>query len=234
MMEGFVKHTGILTNTGKNVVVVFMSLPGDPEHCLVVDTDALPDTFNHSLRKVVESIEAQQSKDLADVLARTMSPDGSNTTLLQKFHMSQRLQKVPVDIVTMTPKRGVNWPLKDILAAMSQAKEQKEAEVADLSDLDPETRAQVSAEIGKFNVHAQNMDTQSAEAAADQARQLIVGAELLEAEAANKRAQAYRLDPSLLKPRAKVAKVEAPAVPTIDTTMPTVSKPKAPPRRRAR
>jgi hypothetical protein len=234
MIEGMIKHTGILTNTGKNVVVVFMSLPNDEDHCLVVDTDALPDSFNHSLRKVVESVEAQQVKDLADILSRTMSPDGSNTTLLQKFHMSQRLQKVPVDIVTMTPKRGVNWPLRDILNAMKQVKDNQQAEIADLSDLDPETRAQVSAEIGKFNVHQQNMDGQSAEASADQARGLIAAAEMLEADAMAKRAQAYRLNPGLLKPKAKMVVKAAEPPPMIDTSMPVVSKPKAPPRRRAK
>ena len=155
MIEGMMKHTGILTNTGKNVVVVFMSLPNDDDHCLVVDTDALPDMLNHSMRKVVESVEAQQVKNLADILARTMSPDGSNTTLLQKFHISHCLQKVPVDMVTMTPKRGINWPLRNILNDMKKIEEHKQAATEDLSDLDPEARAQITAEIGRYNVYQQ-------------------------------------------------------------------------------
>jgi formylmethanofuran dehydrogenase subunit E len=55
-----------LNNTGKNVVVVFMQLPDDPAHALVIDTDALPDMYNESLRKVVESTEGQQAKNRSE------------------------------------------------------------------------------------------------------------------------------------------------------------------------
>jgi hypothetical protein len=194
MFEGMIKHTGIINNTGKNVVVVFMSLPDDPEHALVVDTDALPDTFNEALRKIVESIDGQQAENLADVLARRMSPDGSNMTLLQKFHGAGRLQKVPVDLVTMTPRRGLNWPLRQILEAM---RGQQQEEPIGFEDLDPETRAQVAAEIGKFNVHASNSAGETAAGKKAEAANLIRMAELLEADASQKRQQAYRMDPSL-------------------------------------
>lgn len=196
MFEGMIKHTGVLNNTGKNVVVVFMSLPEDPGHALVVDTDALPDTFNESLRKIVESVDGQQAENLADVLARRMSPDGSNMTLLQKFHAAGRLQKVPVDLVTMTPRRGLNWPLKDILEAM---RTQKSEEPVGFDDLDPETRAQIAAEIGKFNVHASNSMGETAAGKKAEAANLIRMAEMLEADASQKRQQAYKLDPSLMR-----------------------------------
>lgn len=194
MFEGMMKHTGILNNTGKNVVVVFMSLPDDPDHALVVDTDALPDTFNEALRKIVESTDGQQAENLADVLARRMSPDGSNMTMLQKFHGAGRLQRVSVDLVTMTPRRGLNWPLRQILDAM---RTQKQEDPIGFDDLDPETRAQVAAEIGKFNVHASNSVGETAAGKKAEAAALIKMAELLEADAIAKRQQAYRMDPSL-------------------------------------
>ena len=197
-MAEMMRHTGILNNTGKNVVVAFMQLPNDPDHALVIDTDALPDSFNESLRKIVESVDGQNAEHLADVLSRRMSPDGSNVTLLQKFHQSGRLQKVSVDLVTMTPRRGVNWPLRQILEAMRQ----DEANIpADLSDLDPETRAQVISEMGKFNVHAINMEGTTASGQKAEAASLLQMAELLEADANAKRQQAYRMDPSLNKKR---------------------------------
>lgn len=208
MFEGMIKHTGILANTGKNVVVVFMSLPDDPNHALVVDTDALPDSFNEALRKIVESVDGQQAENLADILARRMSPDGSNLTLLQKFHNAGRLQKVPVDLVTMTPRRGLNWPLRDILAAM---KTQKSEEPMGFDDLDPETKAQVAAEIGKFNVHASNSIGETASGKRADAANLIRMAELLEADASSKRQQAYKLDPSLMRSNQAKAKAQAAA-----------------------
>ena len=227
MFEGMTKHTGILANTGKNVVVVFMSLPDDPDHALVVDTDALPDAFNEALRKVVDSTEGQQAEHLAEVLARRMSPDGSNTTLLQKFHAAGRLQRVPVDLVTMTPRRGVNWPLRQILEAMKTAKAE---EPVGFDELDPETKAQIAADLKKFNVHAKNAEGETAAGKKAEAANLIRMAELLEADAQSKREQAYRIDPSL-KRKAKttpetaaVAVTESVAVTETSTPKKTVRK----------
>lgn len=192
--QGMTKHVGVLNNTGKNVVVVFMRLPNDPNHALVVDTDALPDQYNESLRKIVESVEGQQSKDLADVIGRRMSPDGSNLTLLEKFHNAGRLEKVPVNLVTMTPRKGVRWPLSDVLKAID---ENSDTAPTNFDDLDPETRAAVAAEVKKFNVHASNLDNEQNVNRKDEAVSLIRQAELLEADAVAMRMKAYKIDPSL-------------------------------------
>lgn len=227
-MAEMIRHTGILNNTGKNVVVAFMSLPDDPDHALVIDTDALPDNYNEALRKIVESVDGQNAENLADVLARRMTPDGSNTTMLQKLHSAGRLQKVSVDLVTMTPRRGLNWPLRQVLEAMKQ---QEASQPADLDDLDPETRAQVISEMGKFNVHARNMEGTTAEGEKAEAASLIRMAELLEADASAKRQQAYKLDPSLRKKTTTdevkvVTKAEAKA--KTAATKPAAKKPAAP------
>jgi len=195
-MAEMIRHTGVLNNTGKNVVVAFMSLPEDQDHALVIDTDALPDSFNESLRKIVESIDGQNAENLADILARRIAPDGSNMTMLQKLHSAGRLQKVSVDLVTMTPRKGLNWPLRQVLEAMRQ---QEQTAPANLNDLDPETRAQVISEMGKFNVHASNMEGTTASGQKAEAANLLRMAELLEADASAKRQQAYKLDPSLNK-----------------------------------
>lgn len=198
------KHTGQLNNTGKNVVVVFMQLPEDPDNALVIDTDALPDMFNESLRKLVESTEAQQSKNLADVLARRMSPDGSGTTLLQKFHQAGRLMKTPVSNVTMVPRRGVRWPLTEVIGAMTGP----DAAPLGFDDLDPETKAAIASEVKKFNVHASNQEGQTAAGRKADAAALLEMAKLLEADAQSKREQAYRIDPNL-KPKPKNMSKEA-------------------------
>ena len=193
-MADMLKHIGQLENTGKQVVVVFMSLPNDEENALVVDTDALPDQYNEALRKIVESVEGQQSKDLGELLGRRPAPDGTGTTMLQKLHGAQRLMKVPVDLVHMTPARGMKFPLRQILDAMKQV---DATTPPDLDDLDPVTRAQVIAEMGKFNVHQSNMEGTTADGKAQEARDLIRMAEMLEADATARRAQAYAIDPTL-------------------------------------
>jgi len=193
-MADMMKHIGQLENTGKQVVVVFMSLPGDDEHALVIDTDALPDQYNEALRKIVESVEGQQSKDLGELLGRRPAPDGTGATMLQKLHAAQRLDKVPVDLVHMTPARGMKFPLRQILAAMKTV---DDATPPDLNDLDPATRAAVLAEMGKFNVHQSNLEGTTADGRAQEARDLIRMAEMLEADATARRAQAYAIDPTL-------------------------------------
>jgi hypothetical protein len=193
-MAEMMKHIGQMENTGKQVVVVFMSLPNDDEHALVIDTDALPDQYNEALRKIVESVEGQQSKDLGELLGRRPAPDGTGATMLQKLHAAQRLDKVPVDLVHMTPARGMKFPLRQILEAMKQV---DDSTPPDLNDLDPVTRAQVIAEMGKFNVHQSNMEGTTADGKAQEARDLIRMAEMLEADATARRAQAYAIDPTL-------------------------------------
>lgn len=214
------KHTGVLNNTGKNVVVVFMKLPEDATNALVIDTDALPDQYNEALRKVVESLEAQQAKNLADVLARRMSPDGSNMTLLQKFHAAGRLMKTPVTNVTMTPRKGVRWPLTDVLQAM-QVSESEQPQNFD--DLDPETKAAIASEVKKFNMHAHNTEGETQSGIKGEARALLEMASLLEADAQSKRAQAYRLDPSLkpnMRTQVKTQIVPPESLMTPDTDAP--------------
>jgi hypothetical protein len=218
MFENMLKHTGQLNNTGKNVVVVFMQLPGDDGNALVIDTDALPDMYNEALRKVVESTEAQQSMNLSEVLARRMSPDGSNMTLLHKFHSAGRLLKTPVSNVTMVPRRGVRWPLTEVIAAMKS----QQTVPNDFADLDPETRAEVAASVNKFNVHNNNLESDQVMETRGEAQSLLEMAALLEADALSKRERAYRLDPSL-RPSAKKAAVESVSA-TQQTSAPAPSK----------
>ena len=197
--EGMYRHVGQLVNTGKNVVVVFMQLPDDPDYALVIDTDALPDSYNESLRRVLESEEGQQAKNFADILGRRMSPDGSNLSMLQKFHNAGRLQKVSIDNVAMTPRRGVNWPLRQVLQAVTETKDQLPQ---DFNDLSPEDRAILAAETKKFNMHASNIGSDDIEGNKSMAAGLLEQSRMLEADAIAKREQAYRLDPNLVPRKA--------------------------------
>lgn len=209
MFEGMLRHVGVINNTGKNVAVVFMTLPDDDQNCLVVDMDALPEIFQESIKKIIESNEAQQTQNLGDVLGRRMSPDGSNTTVLMKLHQAQRLQKLPVDLISLVPRRGLTWPLRDVLAAMKAA----EQPAVD-PDLDPDTAAIAQQEVSKFNAFANNIEATASEGNQAQARDLIRMAEMLEADAAQRRSRAYQLAPELApKNKSKSKKAETPATP---------------------
>ena len=213
MFEGMLRHVGVINNTGKNVAVVFMTLPDDDQNCLVVDMDALPEIFQQSVKKIIESNEAQQTQNLGDVLGRRMSPDGSNTTVLMKLHQAGRLQKLPVELISLVPRRGVTWPLRDVLAAM---KEREQPQVLD-ADLDPDQATIALEEVTKFNAFANNIEATASEGTMSQARDLIRMAEMLEADAAQRRSRAYQLAPELApKAQAKAKKAPAPAAtPTV-------------------
>ena len=213
MFEGMLRHVGVINNTGKNVAVVFMTLPDDDQNCLVVDMDALPEIFQQSVKKIIESNEAQQTQNLGDVLGRRMSPDGSNTTVLMKLHQAGRLQKLPVELISLVPRRGVTWPLRDVLAAM---KEREQPQVLD-ADLDPDQATIAQEEVTKFNAFANNIEATASEGTMSQARDLIRMAEMLEADAAQRRSRAYQLAPELApKAPAKPKKAPAPAAtPTV-------------------
>ena len=48
------KHIGELVDGGAKVVIVYRTVPGEPDNCLVVGTKFLPDMYHNSLMKAVE------------------------------------------------------------------------------------------------------------------------------------------------------------------------------------
>ena len=56
------KHIGELVDGGAKVVIMYRTVPGEPNNCLVVGTKFLPDLYHNSLMKAVES-EGGQSAD---------------------------------------------------------------------------------------------------------------------------------------------------------------------------
>ena len=101
--------------------------------------------------------------------------------------------KTPVMNVTMTPKRGVRWPLSDVLQAMKEDSSGPQS----FDELDPETKASIASEIKKFNMHAHNTEGETVAGVKGEAKSLLEMAQLLEADAQSKREQAYRMDPGL-------------------------------------
>lgn len=77
------KHVGELADQSKaKVVVLYRTIPGEPNNCLVVGTKFLSDTYHNSLMKAVESQGGQAEFELAVYLARQSFPDGTNMLLM--------------------------------------------------------------------------------------------------------------------------------------------------------
>lgn len=111
-MARFIKHVGNNKDTGSKLVVVFRKMPDDANHCLVVETQTLPEKFHDELIQAVESVTAQQESDLYNYLNRNNFYTGRN--MLITLHETGLLKRMPTSQVRMTPQQGVEIMLDEL------------------------------------------------------------------------------------------------------------------------
>jgi len=58
------KHVGRVASNRRKVIVAYRVIPGDPDNCLVVQTENLSADEHDSLIRVVESAAGQEAYDL--------------------------------------------------------------------------------------------------------------------------------------------------------------------------
>lgn len=126
------KHVGRLSNTGRKCLVAYRTLPGESNHCLVIPTEALDDSYHDALISLVESNAAQNSHEFAEVLARSTFPDGS--VMLASLHKNGKLVKIPTDQVEMIPNFQTRIKLDELNYMIA---EQLGVSVNDLAMTDP-------------------------------------------------------------------------------------------------
>lgn len=95
------KHVGTLVDTGSRVFVVFRQLPNDPNMCLVVYRDSIPEIYAYAVsRFVMEDGQHTTTEDLADMMdARGIMPTGEN--MLTALHTKGLLVPKPTENVLM-------------------------------------------------------------------------------------------------------------------------------------
>ena len=94
------KHIGELVDGGAKVVIMYRTVPGEADNCLVVGTKFLPDMYHNALMKAVESEGGQQSEELADFLSRQTFPDGTN--MLAMMHNDNYIKKFKTKEIVVT------------------------------------------------------------------------------------------------------------------------------------
>jgi hypothetical protein len=183
-MADIMKHVGSVGD--KPCVVVFREVPNEPDNCLVVETDSLDPQKHDDLMNVVQSLEAQESNNISEVLARRQFTDGTN--MLNDLHFSKKLTKIGVDLVNLTPVPGQKVSLKEVNAEINKIE----------ADSNPPLNTEVA------DVAPETADKLTESAQPEFASNLLYEAELLErdakqlqTEADAKRTEAYALDPSL-------------------------------------
>ena len=95
------KHIGELADESKaKVVIVYSTIPGEPNNCLVVGTKFLPDVYHDSLMKAVESDTGQAEKEFGVFMSRQTFPDGTN--MLALLHNDNYIKKFATDQIIVT------------------------------------------------------------------------------------------------------------------------------------
>ncbi len=122
-----IKHVGKIKNTGVKVLVVFRTLPGESDMCLVMPTESLPDKYHDSIIELVESDFAQDSYEFGEALFTKYFPDGR--LMLTALQQDNRLQKVATQSVVMTPTPNNEIRLSDLNVLIA---EQRNCAVDDL------------------------------------------------------------------------------------------------------
>lgn len=193
-MASVMKHVGAFGS--KPCVVLFREVPGEPENCLIVETGSLSDVKHDDLMNVVQSLEAQEAKEISEVLNRRQFTDGSN--MLNDLHFSKKIQKVPTEMVFLTPTTSTRIPLREVNAEINKL---EGGYVAPKTEQDPNSLS--TPRVDQVNVGEKSENTSDA----DVAQNLLTQALLMEEDAKNlmheaevKKASAYKIDPSLRPP----------------------------------
>ena len=95
------KHIGELADQSKaKVVIMYRTVPGEPDNCLVVGTKFLPDMYHNALMKAVESAGGQDADEFADFASRQTFPDGTN--MLAMLHNDNYIKKFKTKEIMVT------------------------------------------------------------------------------------------------------------------------------------
>jgi hypothetical protein len=182
-MANIMKHVG--THGQKPCVVVFREVPNEPDNCLIVETGTLEDQKHDDLMNVVQSLEAQESNNVSEVLSRRTFTDGSN--MLNDLHFSKKLVKVSVGNVNLTPTPSDSISLAEVNAEINKIE----------TGSNPPMNTEVMPETLDGPATVPTGEENPAEGLLVQAGLLEEDAKALMADAESKRAQAYSMDPDL-------------------------------------
>ena len=133
------KHVGRIKTNQRKVIVAYRTVPGEPDNCVVVTTENLMAEEHDTLMKLIESDAGQNEDVFANAMARSRLPDGR--IMLAGFHVTGKMQKVPTDLVEMTPDRSTVIGLTELNKMIA---EQKGVAIEDLATIDGGNPTEVS------------------------------------------------------------------------------------------
>ena len=204
------KHVGRIATNQRKVVVAYRVVPGDPDYCLVVQTENLSADEHDALIKAVESAAGQEAYEFAEAMARSYLPDGRN--MLAGFSKTGKLNKVPTNAVEMTPNRNTSISLEELNKTIA---EQQGVTVADLALKGPDGETvepatiETEAAVDPVSTYTETPTTDGVLDDATLAAQYRSQADALFKEAKALREQAEALVPTKKKTTKKTETSEA-------------------------
>ena len=197
----------------RKCLVLFREVPGEPENALIVMSGELGITQHDELVREVESLEAQNNNDLANVLNGRNFSDGR--IMLKALHEDKLITKVLVSEVVMLPTTKDRIPLGELNSAISDIQKGQEMDKPALAD----TSVQDAINLIE---RPKQLSGREAEEQLEIAQQLLRQADLIESDIANvqtqmmtdahsKREEAYARAPEL-KPAPKPGRPKKSAV----------------------
>ena len=186
------RHVGKIANTDERCVVAFMQIPNREDHALVIPTATLPPRYEQAVMDVLKSAEGQNEECFAIALSRRLMPD-TGKDIFATLHDGSMLLAVPCSRVLMMPLPNQPVKLTDILSKLGRLRSDDTYNSYD-----------------KFNPHTNNMQATTNEQTHGIANNLLLEAQMLEAEAQKKREMAYSRVPSLRPVMAKPPEERSP------------------------
>ncbi len=171
-----VRHCGVVRSTGSRVFVIFRQLEDDPQHCLVVYRDALPEVYASRVSELVLGNKGQSSIELWDVMDKVGILDGSN--MLNRLHSHGYMRKQNTGDIDIHVGGNNKIPLNILNDEINQSSSVSDGTVKDYNPYDKPT---------EVNYPEQGSIVSRLLAEADQYEQL----------AFENRERAYNLDPTL-------------------------------------
>lgn len=209
------KHIGRVSNTGMKCIVVFREIydergnVSDPNHCLIVETERLPDMEHDDIVRVVESEAGQSAQQFYEIAHRSMFSDGIN--MLTKLHNRGYLRKYPTDQIDLTPNSSTIVKLSEvneIIRKQQSGMSEQDIKNTMIDDTDQPPRTQTT--LDPTQTIDQAVDTN--EAVLDDtaiAQNMLSQAETFLAEAQRLQDEAYAMAPDLKPKRGRPKKTVA-------------------------
>lgn len=201
-MAKAIKHVGRLVRNQRKVIVAYRVVPGEPDNCIVVQTESLMAEEHDALISAVESSAGQEAYEFGEAMARAQLPDGRN--MLAGFHTTGKMMKMKTSDIEMVPDGTTTIVLSELNQIIA---DQKGVTVADLALKGPDGKTKPVAETVADPTEAYTNETTTDDGVLTDeqlAAQYRSQADALFKEAKQLREQAEELVPTKKKQAKKV------------------------------